>query len=210
MPTDTLSQDRDLFLRRQNVSRETLDRLDRIVATLDAWRVKSNLIGPKEWPQIWTRHVGDSFRLVDLLPADAKLIDLGSGAGFPGLVVAAAHPDGRVTMVESVGKKCAFLRAAVDAADLAATILNARVEAVRAEPADAVSARAFAPLPQLLTYAAPWMQKGATGYFFKGERWNEELTKAQETWNFVYEAIPDRHGGSGVILKVSELTHAGR
>jgi 16S rRNA (guanine527-N7)-methyltransferase len=54
------------------------------------------------------------------------------------------------------------------------------------------------------------LQKGATGYFFKGERWKEELTKAQETWTFVYEAIPDRHGGSGVILVIRELTHAGR
>jgi 16S rRNA (guanine527-N7)-methyltransferase len=208
--TDALTLDRERFLSRFDVSRETLERLDQIVDTLDAWRETHNLIGPKEWPLIWTRHVGDSFRLVELLAAHRRIVDLGSGAGFPGLVIAAAKPDGQVTMIESVGKKCAFLRAAIAAAGLSASVHQSRVEATRPEPADAVTARAFAPLPELLTYAAPWLQKGATGYFFKGERWKEELTKAQETWSFVYEATSDRHGGSGVILIVRELTHAGR
>ncbi len=207
---DAQSADRDLFLSRFNVSRETLDRLDAIIATLDDWRARSNLIGPKEWPLIWTRHVGDSFRLVELLTPKAKIVDLGSGAGFPGLILAAAQPEGHVTMIESVGKKCAFLRAAIDAAGLSATVLNGRVEAALSEPVDAVTARAFAPLPQLLTYAAPWLQKGATGYFFKGERWKEELTAASETWSFTHEAIADRQGGSGIILKVGELTHVRR
>ena len=165
---------------------------------------RSNLIGPKEWPQIWTRHVGDSVQLLDRIPDTARVVDLGSGAGFPGLILAAARPAGHVTMIESVGKKCAFLRAAIKAADLPAEVHQGRVEAAPPIAAAYVTARAFAPLPELLDYAAPWLRKGATGVFPKGERWKEELTAAQQRWNFAYQAIPSRSGGSGVILIVRE------
>lgn len=197
--------DRAAFLAANDVSRETLDRLDAVIATLDDWRIRSNLIGPKEWPVIWTRHVADCFQLLDHIPDDAKVVDLGSGAGFPGLIIAAARPNGHVTMIESVGKKCAFLRAAIESAGLPASVRQERVEAVPYFPVDFVTARAFAPLPKLLDYAAPWMKRGATGLFLKGERWNEELTEAGQTWNFAHEAIPNRAGGSGKLLIVREL-----
>ncbi|MBK8197961.1 MAG: 16S rRNA (guanine(527)-N(7))-methyltransferase RsmG [Acidobacteria bacterium] len=200
----TSTEDRAAFLAAHDVSRETLAKLDIIVATLDEWRTKSNLIGPKEWPQIWTRHVGDSVQLLDRIPDTARVVDLGSGAGFPGLIIAAARPAGYVTMIESVGKKCAFLRAAIEAAGLPAEVFQGRVESAPPIEADFVTARAFAPLPKLLDYAAPWLCKGATGVFPKGERWNEELTAARQRWNFAYQAIPSRSGGSGVILIVRE------
>ena len=200
-----VNQDRAAFLAAEDVSRETLERLDRIIDTLDVWRKRSNLIGPREWPAIWTRHVADCFQLLDHLPNDAKVVDLGSGAGFPGLIIAAARPEGHVTMIESVGKKCAFLHAAIEAAGLNATVRQDRVESVGPIFADYVTARAFAPLPKLLDYAAPWLKQGATGLFLKGERWKEELTEASQTWNFAYEAIPSRVGGSGTILIVREL-----
>jgi 16S rRNA (guanine527-N7)-methyltransferase len=200
----TDQNDRAAFLAAHDVSRETLARLDRVIATLDDWRMRSNLIGPKEWPQIWTRHVGDSVQLLDRIPDTAKVVDLGSGAGFPGLVIAAARPAGHVTLMESVGKKCAFLRAAIEAADLPATVYQGRIESAPPIEADYITARAFAPMPQLLDYAAPWLCNGATGVFPKGERWKEELTAAQQRWNFAYQAIPSRSGGSGVILIVRE------
>jgi 16S rRNA (guanine527-N7)-methyltransferase len=200
-----VNDDRAAFLAANDVSRETLDRLDRIIDTLDDWRTRSNLIGPREWPVIWTRHVADCFQILDLIPEDAKVVDLGSGAGFPGLIIAAARPAGHVTMIESVGKKCAFLRAAIEAAGLNATVRQERVESVEPMPADFVTARAFAPLPKLLDYAAPWLKRGASGLFFKGERWKEELTDASQTWNFAHEAIPSRVGGSGTILIIREL-----
>lgn len=198
-------EDRAAFLAANDVSRETLGRLDRIISELDVWRQKSNLIGPKEWPQIWTRHVGDSWQLLDHLPESARVVDLGSGAGFPGLIIAAARPAGHVTMMESVGKKCVFLRAAIEAAGLNASVYQGRIEAAPPIKADYVTARAFAPMPQLLEYASPWLRKGATGVFPKGERWKEELTEARQRWNFAYEAIPSRSGGSGVILIVREV-----
>lgn len=201
----TAHDDRAAFLAANNVSRETLDRLDRIISELDVWRQKSNLIGPKEWPQIWTRHVGDSWQLLEHIPKTARVVDLGSGAGFPGLIIAAGRPAGHVTLMESVGKKCAFLRAAIDTAGLSASVWQGRIETAPPIKADIVTARAFAPMPQLLEYASPWLRKGATGLFPKGERWKEELTLALERWNFAYEAIPNRTGGSGVILIVREV-----
>ena len=201
----TQENDRAVFLAAHDVSRETLERLDRVIDTLDDWRVKSNLIGPREWPNIWQRHVWDCLQLLDHIPEDARVVDLGSGAGFPGLIIAAARPKGHVTMIESVGKKAAFLRAAILAAGLSADVIQGRVESAEAGPADFVTARAFAPLPRLLEYAAPWMKKGATGLFLKGERWEEELTEARQRWNFAYEAIPSRSGGSGVVLIAREL-----
>ena len=198
-------EDRAAFLAANDVSRETLDRLDRTISELDVWRQKSNLIGPKEWPQIWTRHVGDSWQLLDHIPEAARIVDLGSGAGFPGLIIAAARPKAHVTMMESVGKKCAFLRAAIEAAGLNAAVYQGRIEAAPPVKVDFVTARAFAPMPQLLEYASPWLRKGATGVFPKGERWKEELTEALQKWNFAYEAIPSRSGGSGVILIVREV-----
>ena len=197
--------DRAVFLAAHDVSRETLDRLDSVIATLDDWRLKSNLIGPREWPHIWQRHVWDCLQLLDHIPETARVVDLGSGAGFPGLVIAAARPQGHVTMIESVGKKAAFLRAAILVGHLPADVIQGRVESAEAKPADIVTARAFAPLPRLLDYAAPWMKNGATGLFLKGERWEEELTDARQRWNFAYEAIPSRSGGSGVVLIVREL-----
>lgn len=198
-------EDRAAFLAANDVSRETLDRLDRIISELDVWRQKSNLIGPKEWPQIWTRHVGDSWQLLGHIPETARVVDLGSGAGFPGLIIAAARPNAHVTMMESVGKKCTFLRAAIGAGGLDAAVYQGRIEAAPPIKADIVTARAFAPMPQLLEYASPWLRKGATGVFPKGERWKEELTEARQRWNFAYEAIPSRSGGSGVILIVREV-----
>ena len=205
-----MSYDREDLESGAIVSRETLEKLDRVVATLDVWRKRSNLIGPKEWDHIWTRHVWDSLQLRDLIPVDAHIVDLGSGAGFPGLILAAsAGGGGHVTMIESVGKKCAFLRAAIQDASLPAVVRQSRVETAPEVDAGFVTARAFAPLPKLLDYAAPWLSSGAMGYFHKGERWSEELTAARETWDFSCDAIPSRSGRAGVILKIWEVRRVG-
>ncbi len=188
------------------VSRETLERLEIIVAELDIWRSKINLLGPSEFDQVWRRHVWDSWQLFEHVP-EGPIVDLGSGSGFPALVLAAgfASEESHMTMIESVGKKCAFLRAAVDSAKLNARVVQGRVEAVNPVEAQCVTARAFAPLPKLLDYAEPWLEKGAYGVFPKGRRWQEELTSAQESWRFAYEAIPSKTG-DGAILKISEVS----
>lgn len=190
-----------------DVSRETLERLQIIVAELDAWRRKTNLIGPAEFGRVWRRHVLDSIQLYPYIPESGHTIDLGSGSGFPALVLAAClqSPTGKLTMAESVGKKCAFLRAAIQAADLPAEVIQGRVEAINPVQADCVSARAFAALPKLLEYAEPWFDQGAYGVIPKGRRWEEELTDALESWRFAYEAIPSV-SGDGAILIISEVS----
>lgn len=190
------------------VSRETYARLEQYVDLLDEWRKKMNLIGPREMDRIWARHVYDSAQLIAHVSQDQTVIDIGSGAGFPGLVLACSAADGtgHVTMIESVGKKCAFLSTVISAMYLPGSAQNVRVEAVDAGRVDFITARAMAPLPKLLSYSAPWIGKGATGLFFKGGHWREELTQAQEYWNLAYEAIPSRTSDDGVILKIMEAS----
>ena len=193
-----------------DVSRETIERLITIVDLLDVWRNKTNLIGPSEMDAIWRRHVYDSLLLVPHIPSDAAVLDLGSGAGFPGLILSATASETMppVYMVESVGKKCAFLRAAIERAGLTARVANLRAEAAHHLPGTCISARAFAALPRIFEYAEPWFQRGAVGVFPKGRRWEEELTRATECWKFAYDVIPSQ-SGDGVILKVSEVSRGG-
>jgi 16S rRNA (guanine527-N7)-methyltransferase len=194
-----------------DVSRETLDRLKIIVGELDAWRRKTNLIGPAEFGRVWRRHVLDSIQLHPHIPVAGHTIDLGSGSGFPALVLAACATDARArfSLVESVGKKCAFLRAAIQAAKLPATVIQGRVESIKPVQADCITARAFAPLPKLIEYAEPWFAQGAYGVIPKGRRWEEELTDALESWRFAYEAIPSV-SGDGAVLKISEVSRVER
>lgn len=189
-----------------NVSRETEQRLDAILDTLDSWRGRVNLVGPREWPVIWSRHIADSLQLVDLVRGARHIVDLGSGAGFPGLVLAAAlGPDVQLTLVESVGKKCAFLRAAADGAGLGVDVRQSRIKSVAPFPADAVTARALSALPKLLEYAAPWTENGAFCVFPKGESVEDELTEARKAWSFHVEVTSSRTSSSGRILKLSEI-----
>ncbi|MDJ0919805.1 MAG: 16S rRNA (guanine(527)-N(7))-methyltransferase RsmG [Henriciella sp.] len=191
-----------------DVSRETLTKLQTVVDLLDAWRQRINLIGPAEMDHIWRRHVLDSLQLFPLISPDAVTVDLGSGSGFPGLVLAACleHPAAEIVMIETVGKKCAYLRDVVDRVGLQASVRQARVETVKDVKAACVTARAFAPLPRLLDYASTWLDAGAYAIIPKGRTWQEELTQAEEYWTFAHEVIPSQSGGDGVILKISEVS----
>jgi len=191
-----------------DVSRETFERINAVLDCLDDWRARMNLIGPSERQHIWRRHVYDSLQLLAILPPDAKIVDLGSGGGFPALPLACALSDtsGHVTMVETVGKKARFLQAAVDAAGLNASVRQGRAENVGDIAADYVTARALAPLPKLMELASPWLLRGGIGLFHKGERWKEELTAASAKWTFASEAILGISGGAGIILKVAEVS----
>lgn len=190
-----------------DVSRETIARIEAIIALLDDWRQRINLVGPSEMDHIWRRHVLDSLQLLAHIPSDAPTVDLGSGAGFPGLIFAAALSDknAQITMVETVGKKCAFLREVIHQVGLPARVRQGRVENVKDVTAACVTARAFAPLPKLLEYASVWLESGAYGIFPKGRKWEEELTEAQESWKFAYEVIPSI-SGDGAILNISEVS----
>jgi 16S rRNA (guanine527-N7)-methyltransferase len=156
------------------VSRETLERLDAYVALLGQWRKAVNLISESTFAEVWTRHVADSAQLLAFAPQAKIWVDMGSGAGFPGLVIAiqlANQPGALVHLIESDKRKCAFLREAARVAGAPAIIHNERIETAAqriTDAVDAVSARALAPLPKLIDFAKIWLEHGAIGVFPRG------------------------------------------
>ncbi|MEZ5994219.1 MAG: 16S rRNA (guanine(527)-N(7))-methyltransferase RsmG [Hyphomonadaceae bacterium] len=175
----------EAFQAQFQVSRETMERLETHRRMLAEWSERMNLVGPRELEQFWPRHALDSAQLLGFAPEAKKWADLGSGAGFPGLVVAALlaeRPGAVVHLVESTGKKAAFLAAVADAAGLPVRVFNQRIEAFGPgeEPYEAVTARALAPLPRLIGYAKPILDRGATGLFHKGAELDAELAAADD------------------------------
>src|SRR5437868_5041056 len=163
-----------------DVSRETLRRLDLLVAELTRWQRIKNLVGPRTLPEVWLRHIADSLQLAAILPEARRWADLGSGAGFPGLVVAAAlagTPGAEVHLVESNARKCAFLRHAALAMAAPATVHEGRIEKIvpALPPVDVVTARALAPLGQLLAWSEDLLKTAAVGLFPKGREVEAEL-----------------------------------
>ncbi len=191
-----------------NVSRETLMRLQKFRALLNDWSTKINLIGPKELGRFWRRHAFDSAQLLSVAPDAVRWIDAGAGAGFPGIVIAcglAGRPDAEVVLVESIAKKCGFLQAAIDALEIPARVENARVETLRPFPVDVFTARALADLPTLMTYARPYLDRGAIGLFPRGERAEEELTSIANSKKLRCQLIQSRSDPRGRIVKVEAL-----
>lgn len=195
-----------------SVSRETEERLNRFAATLREWQKIKNLVAPSTLSYLWTRHIADSAQAFAALPSARCWVDLGSGAGFPGLVTAILLREsegGSVTLVESNSRKCAFLRAAARVCDVSVSIHNQRIEdfvkSVQTSY-DAVSARALAPLDELLELASPLVLAGATGVFHKGQDVGSELTRASTYWNIEAELIPSRMLGGGSMLIMRNCT----
>lgn len=193
------------FQAETGVSRETLDRLAAYAATLRKWQPKINLVGPSTLPEAWRRHFLDSAQLLPLIPESARLlVDLGSGAGFPGLVLAILGVP-EVHLVESDSRKCAFLREAARAADARVTVHNKRIEAVIGVAADVVTARALAPLSDLLAWAHPFIGNRGVAIFPKGQNVAEELTDTTKYWKMRTERFDSRTDPTGTILRVSGI-----
>jgi 16S rRNA (guanine527-N7)-methyltransferase len=199
--------DKDV-LERFGVSRESRERLETYVNLLEQWQARINLIGPTTRDGIWTRHIADALQILRYLPPGVgRLADLGSGAGIPGLVLAIARPI-EVHLFESNLKKSAFLREAARQTGARAHIHAVRIEEAQSVPetikAEAVTARALAPLSKLLEYAAPFLENGAIGYFHKGQEVDAELTEATKSWKMQVESHPSMTDSRGVILVVKE------
>ena len=193
-----------------DVSRETLARLDILVAELNRWQTIKNLVGPATLSEAWTRHIADSLQLLAYAPGARTWLDLGSGAGFPGLVVALAGAEIGLTvsLVESNSRKCAFLRHVARLAGVRVTIHEARLETVVPDYvgcADIVSARALAPLRDLLAWTEPLLKTGTTGLFPKGRDVVSELTDAEQSWTFTAEILPSRTDSEARILRITSL-----
>jgi len=203
-----LANNRRLALRLVPVSRETEDRLAAFVDLIARWRKTTNLISESTFAAVWTRHIADCAQLIALAPAAKRWIDMGSGAGFPGLVIAiqlTGVPDAVVHCIESDQRKCAFLREAVRATGAVATIRPERVEAIEPsslEAVDAVTARAFAPLSPTLKLARPWMERGAVGVFPRGESAKEQLAALSQASAYEIEAHQSVVDTKATILRV--------
>src|SRR5579872_1326838 len=198
---DSDAADRDAALKLFPLPQTVIDRLTVYAALLRKWKMTINLVASSTLPYIWTRHFADSLQVQAALPQARVWADLGSGAGFPGLVTAirlADEPGAKVHLIESDQRKCAFLREVSRETQAPAVVHQGRIEEVLPsikEKIDAVSARALAPLPQLIGYAAEALDKGAVGVFLKGEHADDELTPSHAAGNFgqyQISAIPSR------------------
>lgn len=188
------------------VSRETLARLEAYAALLVKWQKAINLVAASTLPDLWRRHILDCGQLARLAPLDALWLDLGSGAGLPGLVVAIMGAR-EVRLVESDARKCAFLREAARITRAPVHIVNARIDEVTPFPADVVTARALAPLAKLLGFAAPFLTPRSVALFPKGQDVAAELTEAYRNWRMRVEKLPSLSDPRATVLRLTEVQH---
>jgi len=209
--SSVLAADKVAALSLVPVSRETEERLDRFVALLEEWQAQTNLVAPSTLPNLWTRHIADSLQLLPLAPSARTWMDLGSGGGFPGIVLACAFaetPGAGVHLVERNAKKAAFLREALRVTAAPGFVHLSDIEVIVdrfAGRIDCVTARALAPLHQLIGFAEPLVTKGAKALFLKGQDVEAELTEATKYWNIRSHLHASRTGGQGWIVELDRI-----
>ncbi len=184
--------------------------LERFRALLEAANSQLNLVGRSTLADFHLRHVVDSAQLLCFAPTARCWVDLGSGAGLPGLVLATllkGTPGAKVHLVESVAKKCRFLSVAAADLDVPVEVHCARAESLSIE-ADVVTARACAPMRQLLEFAEPTMRRGARGLFLKGANFEGELAEARSAWRFRSRSWPSLSDSRGRVVAVEGLRRA--
>jgi 16S rRNA (guanine527-N7)-methyltransferase len=193
------------------VSDDALARLDKFAELLIEWQNRINLVGPSTVPRLWTRHIADSLQLLSLAPSAKVWMDLGSGGGFPGVVLACAlaeTPGAAVHLVERVAKKAAFLREAIRVTGAPGIVHPADIGDIvdrLAGSIDCVTARAVAPLHQLIGLVEPLVRRGATALFLKGQDVEAELTEATKYWNIEPKLHSSRTGGHGWIVELDHI-----
>jgi 16S rRNA (guanine527-N7)-methyltransferase len=199
------------------VPRETIHRLIRYAELLTEWQGRHNLVSARSLLQVWDRHFADSAQLWALAPEADSWLDLGSGAGFPGLVVAilkAQDPDFRMHLVESTAKKCAFLAEVAQQTQAPVEIHAMRIEELGRRSQylqpEIVSARALAPLPRLLDLAVPFFGPGTRGLFLKGRDAERELSEAGKRWSFASRLHPSLTAPHSAIVEIGELAKRGK
>lgn len=193
-----------------NVSRETFDNLSIFVALVQKWTAKINLISKSSIDHIWERHISDSAQLFDLAPKAGKWVDLGSGGGFPGIVVAILSKgfgsDHQFTLVESDQRKAVFLRTAIRELVLDATVISDRIENIAPLGADILSARALAELGTLVGFADRHLAPTGTALFPKGAQWEKEDKSARCMWSYECEMIKSISHPEAAILKIKDIS----
>ena len=192
------------------VSRETVDRLKTYQQLVLEWNHRFNLISKQSETVIWERHILDSLQLCEYIKAQDKiLLDLGAGAGFPGIVIAIAakqlFPKLTVHLVESIAKKVSFLNMVKDTLELNAVIHHDRIENIKLKNVDIITSRALASLPKLLEYSISFCNKNTKMLFLKGEKWESEVKEALQLRNFEFTAMSSQTDEKGKILYINRL-----
>jgi 16S rRNA (guanine527-N7)-methyltransferase len=193
-----------------DVSRETFERLLKYEAMFFKWSKAINLAAPSTLQEFWLRHVVDSAQIASLQKPSGKWVDIGSGGGLPGIILAVflteagAEP---IHLVESNGKKAAFLRSALTETGAKGIVINQRVESALAKvgKVDIVTARALSSLSALFAMAEAWLSQGATGLFHKGREFQREIEEARGGWYFDLIEHASVVESDSVILEISNL-----
>ena len=195
-----------------DVSRETIKKLEEYVALVVKWNPKINLMSKGDLEDIWDRHIEDSAQIVSLTEIGPLWVDLGSGGGFPGIVVAillrSISPSTKVVLVESDGRKATFLRQVALKLDLNCDVLNKRIELISIEENTILSARALATLPKLLDIIQPLTHKDTVCLFMKGKNFSKELKLAQDTWSFDCDVVQSRTNAEAAVLVIRNIYRA--
>ncbi len=196
---------------RRDVSRETRERLEIYETLLRRRQRRVNLVSAASLPALWTRHFLDSAQLAPLLADDSSghTVDVGSGAGFPGMVLAILDADRRISLVEANGKRCTFLREVADATGTQVSVIEGRFEAPDIQaalaPAGTIVARACAPLVDLLGLVFPVLDSHTYCIFPKGRRYRSELEEARRRWDFGVDIVPSQTAVEARILRISDV-----
>ncbi|WP_411957279.1 16S rRNA (guanine(527)-N(7))-methyltransferase RsmG [Paracoccus homiensis] len=196
---------------RMHVSRETTDRLDAYQDLIRKWNPRINLVAPSTLDDLKGRHIDDCLQLAaQVSTVSGSWVDIGSGGGFPGIVlaIALADQDLSITLIESDQRKSTFLRTAIRELDLKnAQVLTARIERATRQNADYLSARALAPLPRLMPYLTRHLGANGQAWLMKGQRWQDEVDEARQAWAFDVESYESVTQPGAAILKISGVTH---
>lgn len=196
------------------VSCETIDRLRIYVQELVRWQRAKNLVSARTLDEVWRRHIIDSAQIWSLGEDRKRWLDLGSGGGLPGIVIGIqlAATGGCITLIESNARKCAFLRHVARCAEIPVVVQQARIESsidAFSGKVDVVTARALAPLDQLVSWTKPLLRDGVIALFPKGQDVRSELTKASRSWSMGVDLIPSRTDESGRIVMIKSVMKAG-
>ena len=194
-----------------DVSRETLEKLNQYAALLRKWNPAINLVSKNTIDNLWQRHFHDSAQIYRFQPENAcHWVDLGSGGGFPGLILAVlaakSQPNARFTLIESDLRKATFLRTVIRELELNATVIAERIEETPPLEADILTARALAPLNKLLEYAKHHLKTDGFAIFPKGEKYRREINETVAFWRFDVEEFTSKTNPNGAILKIGGIT----
>lgn len=192
------------------VSRETFNRLIAFQAVFEKWAQRINLVSPATLPEVWQRHILDSAQLARLQPEAKHWVDLGSGGGFPGLILAFLLVDragASIALIESNRKKAGFLQAVIGEFSLPARVHAKRIEDCwdLVGNVEVVTARALAPLPLLLCLSAPWLRRSARGLFHKGRDYRAEVEESAKLWRFELIEHQSMIDPQSVVLEIGSV-----